>query len=138
MRIWHEGIYGNDDAQEFLDVLVDLFETCETGEEFVSQARNHPDTRFSACQLVLADFEADFVGEIEYPQDILTLIERESSAEVLAHHENPEQRRQVLEGFQRSLTRRLARPFYDCLSFSEFPAWLEAKQTASWLESIER
>ena len=138
MYTWHEGIYGNADAQEFLSILHEIYEVSESLDEFLSMAREHELNRYPECRFVLADLEGDLEGELDYPNDVYQMIEHELSSEGLSRWANPVQREQVLRGFKASLIQRLAQfNVDDCLGYEEIPDWIERKREAGVFESTD-
>lgn len=137
MRIWHEGIYGNEDAQEYLEILSQIAEDCETLDEFLAVSHQHPLTDFFTPRLILADLEADFTGEVTFFRDVIALIEHYSTPSMLEGWQNPERRRKVLQGFNDSLHQRVAiyKPL-DLYPYDEIFDWLIQKEEAGWLESV--
>lgn len=137
MSAWHEGIYGNDDAQDFLGILAGLYQESEDLEEFLTLAREHTFNRYADCRFVLADLECDLVGELDYPQDVFQMIEEELSPESLSRWTNVSRRQAVLNGFKMSLAQRLAHSHPDdYLSFEDIPTWIQEKMEAGVFESV--
>lgn len=137
MSVWHEGIYGNDDAQDFLGILAQIYEESEDLDSFLTLAREHPFNRFAECRFVLADLEADLVGDVDYYDDVLSQIEAELTSIALSRWSNPSRREEVLKGFRTSLEQRVSvyRPD-DGLPFEEVLNWMMAKQQAPVFESV--
>lgn len=136
MKVWHEGIYGNEDAQDFLKVLKGIYEESEYLNDFLTSARNHSFNKYANCRFVLADLETEFDGEIYYYQDVLSMIDSELTIDALSHWGNPDKREKVLKGFKDLLSNRLDRynP-QDLLTFCDIPQWIEEKVNATIFES---
>lgn len=137
MSAWHEGIYGNDDAQEFLGLLHVIAEEAEDISEVIESAHNHPCAEFRACRFVLADLEADFIGEITDYSDIIQLLEWEMADDQLNRWMNRERRLTVLQRFRQSLDqRRLNFDVWSEKTWETFFQWIEQKQQADISESL--
>ena len=136
MRAWHEGIYGNEDAQDFLKILQGIYEESEDLNDFLTLSRNHSFNKYANCRFVLADLETEFDGEIYYYQDVLSMIDSELKTDALNYWINPDKREKVLKGFKEVLSNRLDRynP-HDLLTFYDIPNWIEEKVNASIFES---
>ncbi len=136
MNAWHEGIYGNEDAQDFLNVLMDIYYESNDLAEFLSLAREHSFNRFADCRFVLADLEVEVDGQIDYYQDVLAMIEAELTSYGLSRWTNSDIREKVLNGFRASLAKRLEESCPDeLLDFSAIPDWLQEKKYAEVFES---
>lgn len=57
MGAWHEGIYGNDLAQDFLYHLLDCYQDATSVEDLIERSKEFDFFDSQECQLVLADVE---------------------------------------------------------------------------------
>ena len=137
MSIWHEGIYGNDDAQEFLDILLEIAEESDDLFEVIKTAHEHTYSEFIACRFFLADLEADFVGDIMNYSDVLQALAWEQEEDQLKRWQNRDQRVAILQGFKQSLDERISQFYaWDEKTWDSFFQWIDQKKQGYRFESV--
>lgn len=98
MGAWSESLYGNDAAQDTLITMMEAEEQGMTIEEILDLLKTTGWCHREEVKLITADLEYHFVGQTDYIEEILALIE--SLKEDLSDWEYPKKRLKVLENFE--------------------------------------
>ena len=127
---WRAELYAQKDAQVFLDILEECFNDCDSFDDFLYQIQIHDYLKFSFCQFVLSDFEADFLSEVSYLNGVHEVIDYEKNPANHPADEKPSLAfQQALEAFATSLDERIAYPSrFEQFAFFEVPEWCHARR----------
>lgn len=122
MGAWHEGIYGNDLAQDFLCHLLDCYQNSTSAEELIDGLKDFVFFDTQECRLVLADVEHVLKGKTSYVQQTIQSLEQQIKEESFEDWCFPEKRRQALQAFQEKLKQD------ELIKWKDFSDWIEIRR----------
>lgn len=122
MGAWHEGIYGNDLAQDFLYHLLDCYQDATSVEDLIERSKEFDFFDSQECQLVLADVEHALKGKTFYVQQTIEDLEQQIEKASFDDWCFPEKRRQALQAFQEKLNHD------ELIKWKDFSDWIEIRR----------
>ena len=102
MGAWDETLYGNDAVQDTMNLVLKAEQRGDSIDEILTMMKTTLWWYTEEVQLVTADLEYHFVGQTDYIEDILDLIDE--MKEELDTWADPIKRLNVLEAFEEKLS----------------------------------